>query len=190
MSKKKKKQYKPQSPSPQKPQSIPIKQIIENNTTSEQPNTKYHKRPSNKEIVEALIATKNNKTKAAELLHVDRKSLKTWLNEDKELQEELKDVQEEILEWVIDKEFELIEGVWTENPKYVDEDGYPFVYKAQPCWRMIQHYVDAQGKNLGFGKESTNIKINNSLTNNQNKKQRVILEVPRNGRNTATNEPT
>lgn len=183
---------------PDKNKNLPVsvqKIITDISQTSQNPiNSKCYKRPPNSEIIEALVKCRNNKTKAGKLLSVDRKTIKEWLDTDPDLAKELKEVQEEILEWVIDKEFELIEGVWFDDERYRDKKtGEPFVYKQVPCWRSVQHYLDSQGKHLGFGADKTSIKINNSqnqTNSNQITKQRVILEVPRNGRNTAEPKPT
>jgi hypothetical protein len=151
-------------------------QIVQNVQNSDEikPVKKYHKKPENFKIINALIASNGKITGAAAMLKCFRHTLKKWLDEDEDLRLGYEIAQGNHLEWVHGQHMKLMEGVWVENPMVQDPEGNNVVYKTSPCWRSVQYELDHQGKDLGYGKKfekSTSIKVNTNVSQNQGQQQ-------------------
>jgi len=110
-----------------------------------------------KVFLEALELCLGNVTKACKSTDIGRSSIYRWKREDEEFKDAVYDIEEVAIDFVEDKLFQRIEGVFTES-----NDGE--VYKTPPSDTAIIFYLKTKGKKRGYiEKTETEITVNQPM---------------------------
>lgn len=127
--------------------------------------TKTDKADKKAHFLEALSKTMGNVTLACKAVNIHRSTYYDWTNPehaqyDKEFQDNVKINEEERLDFVESKQFELINGITMaikdKNGQIKrDEAGNPrSYYTTRPDTRLIMHHLETKGKKRGYAKRS------------------------------------
>lgn len=101
------------------------------------------------EFLEALRKHAGVITHAAREVKIARSQIYVWQEKDPSFAEALQEVNEEAIDFVESKMFELINGVKVEGQ--VDPDtGEPIVYSRAPDARVIMFYLDRKARHRGY----------------------------------------
>jgi hypothetical protein len=109
-----------------------------------------------KAFLKALEACLGNITKACKSTGIARTNIYRWKIEDEEFGKAINEIEEVSIDFVEDKLFQRIEGVFTEN-------GEGEVYKTPPSDTAIIFFLKTKGKRRGYI-EKTEIAIEQKET--------------------------
>lgn len=121
-----------------------------------------------KKALEALELHRGIVSIACRAIGLARSTFYLWKEEDDEFRKAIEEINEVSIDYVENKLFELIDGIWIESDNKVNmsvgPDGVeiePTVYKQKPDTTAVIFYLKTKGKKRGYV-EKSEVSLSNS----------------------------